>query len=35
MSTKLSPDDLFSLEKYSKVRSEFRARVIEHKKDRQ
>src|SRR5215831_18137453 len=34
MPTKLSPDDLFSLEKYSKVRSEFRTKVIEHKKDR-
>jgi hypothetical protein len=34
MPTKLSPDDLFSLEKYSKVRSEFRTKVIEHKKSR-
>lgn len=34
MPTKLSPDDLYSLEKYSKVRSEFRIKVIEHKKNR-
>lgn len=34
MPSKLSPDDLFSLEKYSKVRSEFRTKVIEHKKSR-
>jgi hypothetical protein len=31
---KLTRDDLYSLEKYSSVRSEFRARVIAHKADR-
>ena len=31
---KLTRDDLFTLEKYAEVRSEFRARVIEHKKAR-
>jgi hypothetical protein len=30
----LSQDDLFSLEKYAEHRAEFRARVLEHKKDR-
>ena len=32
---KLTPDDLFSLEDYARGRAEFRAKVIEHKKDRQ
>lgn len=32
---KLTRDDLLSLEKYSEVRSQFRAEVIEHKKNRQ
>lgn len=31
---KLAPDDLYSLEQYSKVRKEFRAKVIAHKKPR-
>jgi hypothetical protein len=31
---KLRPEDLFSLEQYSKQRSEFRPRVIAHKKAR-
>jgi hypothetical protein len=30
----LTPEDLYSLEKYAAVRKEFRAKVIEHKKDR-
>jgi len=30
----LSREDLYSLEKYSEYRAEFRARVLEHKKDR-
>ena len=30
----LSPDDLYTLEAYAKLRSEFRARVMEHKKHR-
>jgi hypothetical protein len=30
----LSRDDLYSLEKYAEHRAEFRARVLEHKKDR-
>jgi len=30
----LTPDDLYSLEQYARVRPEFRARVIEHKKNR-
>ncbi len=30
----LTRDDLFSLEKYAAVRNEFRAKVIEHKKNR-
>lgn len=32
---KLTRDDLMSLEKYSEVRSQFRADVMEHKKNRQ
>ena len=32
--SKLTRDDLYSLEKYSSVRPEFRARVIEHKANR-
>lgn len=32
---KLIPSDLFSLERYSRERAEFRARVIAHKKNRQ
>lgn len=31
---KLSRDDLYSLEKYAEVRSEFRARVLTHKQNR-
>lgn len=31
---KLTRDDLYSLEKYAQVRNDFRARVIEHKKNR-
>jgi len=31
---KLTRDDLISLEKYSELRSEFRQKVMEHKKDR-
>lgn len=31
----LTRDDLFSLEKYAQMRSEFRAQVMAHKKDRQ
>jgi hypothetical protein len=31
---KLTPDDLYSLEAYSKLRPEFRERVMEHKKHR-
>ena len=31
---KLTRDDLLSLEKYSELRSEFRQKVMEHKKDR-
>lgn len=30
----LTPDNLYSLEQYARVRPEFRARVIEHKKNR-
>lgn len=30
----LTRDDLYSLEKYAQVRQDFRAKVIEHKKDR-
>jgi hypothetical protein len=33
-SQKLTRGDLFSLEKYAEVRSEFRERVLRHKKDR-
>ena len=33
--TKLLPSDLFSLERYSRERPEFRARVIAHKRNRQ
>jgi hypothetical protein len=32
---KLTPQDLYSLEKYSEVRAEFRTKVMEHKKSRQ
>ena len=32
---KLSRDDLYPLEKYSEIRSEFRARVLAHKQNRQ
>lgn len=32
---KLTRDDLYSLEKYAEVRSQFRAEVMEHKKNRQ
>jgi hypothetical protein len=32
---KLRPDDLLSLERYSRERPEFRARIIAHKKNRQ
>ena len=32
--SKLTHDDLFSLEEYSRTRPEFRAKVIEHKKNR-
>jgi hypothetical protein len=31
---KLTPEDLFSLERYAKARPEFRVRVLAHKKDR-
>ena len=31
----LTHEDLFSLEKYARVRPEFRAKVIAHKKNRQ
>jgi Protein of unknown function (DUF3501) len=34
-SNKLTPDDLFSLERYSKERPAFRTRVLAHKKNRQ
>src|SRR5215210_6692552 len=34
-SRKLGPDDLYSLEQYAKNRSDFRARVMAHKKNRQ
>ena len=30
---KLSRDDLYPLEKYSEIRSEFRARVLAHKQE--
>ncbi len=32
---KLAHKDLFSLEKYAEIRTEFRAEVMQHKKDRQ
>ena len=32
---KLEPEDLYTLERYARERSGFRARVIEHKKVRQ
>jgi len=32
--TKLSRKDLYSLEEYSEIRDEFRARIMEHKKNR-
>src|SRR5215831_13175228 len=32
---KLSPDDLFSLERYARERPKIRATVLEHKRDRQ
>lgn len=32
---KLTREDLYSLEKYAEIRSEFRAKVMAHKKDRQ
>ena len=32
---KLSKDDLYSLERYSVVREEFRDKVMAHKRDRQ
>ena len=32
---RLSPADLMSLERYSRERTEFRARVMAHKKNRQ
>jgi len=32
--TKLTRDDLFSLEKYAEIRDDFRGRIIAHKKDR-
>lgn len=35
MMNKLTRDDLFSLEKYAEVRTDFRARVMAHKKNRQ
>ncbi|MFW2371724.1 MAG: DUF3501 family protein [Gammaproteobacteria bacterium] len=34
MANQLTREDLFSLEKYSEARNEFRAKVMEHKKDR-
>ncbi len=30
----LTPDDLYPLEQYAKLRNEFRAKVMEHKKHR-
>jgi hypothetical protein len=35
VTTKLSRDDLYSLEKYAEVRKDFRSKVLEHKKNRQ
>ncbi|MBI3344688.1 MAG: DUF3501 family protein [Gammaproteobacteria bacterium] len=32
---KLSPDKLYSLEHYARIRNDFRAKVMEHKKNRQ
>ena len=32
---KLTRNDLYSLEKYAEIRKEFRAEVLEHKKNRQ
>src|SRR5210317_543723 len=32
---KLTRDDLYSLEQYAEQRADFKARVLEHKKDRQ
>ncbi|HNA31171.1 MAG TPA: DUF3501 family protein, partial [Thiobacillaceae bacterium] len=32
--TKLTRQDLFTLEKYAEIRQDFRTRVIEHKKHR-
>lgn len=32
--SKLTRDDLYSLEKYSQIRNDFRAKVMEHKKNR-
>lgn len=32
---KLTRDDLYSLEKYAEIRNEYRAKVIQHKKNRQ
>ncbi|MCG7963024.1 MAG: DUF3501 family protein, partial [Candidatus Thiodiazotropha taylori] len=32
--TQLSHEDLYSLEEYSRIRQEFRNRVIDHKKSR-
>ena len=34
MSSKLSREDLYTLEKYAEIRPEYRARVMEHKKNR-
>ena len=31
---KLCKDDLYSLEKYSEIRDDFRGKVMEHKRDR-
>jgi hypothetical protein len=33
--SKLNREDLYSLEKYAEIRSDFRARVMQHKKNRQ
>jgi hypothetical protein len=33
--SQLKPEDLYSLEDYAKIRGDFRARVMAHKKDRQ
>mgnify|MGYP003573314454 FL=1 len=29
--TALTPDDLYSLEEYAKIRNDFRAKVMEHR----